>query len=311
VISEADPDGCAACPASTTPANAYRNSPAYGAYEVTMMKRTLELEARVGVKVRGLLAWAFLFNDTPYFAGYRVLASNGIHLPVLGAFKLLGSLGGGRLTVTSTGAMTLDDMLTSSVRGQPDIDAMATRNGQTVQILVWNYHDDLVAASASPVHVTAQLPASFGSSAQVTHLRVDETHGDAYTVWVSQGSPETPTAVQIAAMQQAMEPAPLEPARQVGVTNGTLSLDFVLPRFGISLLTLSPGSAGDAAAADTGAPAAASGCSCKVLQQRAHAPTVAWIVLVGSALTWVRRRRRFPSLRAPRAGARRNQRCGS
>ena len=61
VITEADPDGCAACPASQTPADAYRNSPAYGAYEVAMMQRTLELEARQGVKVRGLLTWAFLF----------------------------------------------------------------------------------------------------------------------------------------------------------------------------------------------------------------------------------------------------------
>ena len=47
-ITEADPDGCAACPVSMTPADAYRNSPAYGAYEVAMMKRTLELETRVG-----------------------------------------------------------------------------------------------------------------------------------------------------------------------------------------------------------------------------------------------------------------------
>jgi xylan 1,4-beta-xylosidase len=307
VISEADPDGCAACPASATPENAYRNSPAYGAYMVTMMKRTLELEARLGVNVRGLLTWAFLFNDTPYFAGYRVLASNGIHLPVLGAFKLLGSLGGDRLTVTSTGALMLDDILTNSVRGQADVDALATRNGANVQILVWNYHDDLVAASASPVHVTAQVPASFGSRVQVTHLRVDETHGDAYTVWVAQGSPDTPTAAQIAAMQQAMQPAPLEPVQQVDVTNGTVGLDFMLPRFGISLLTLSPAFSGDAAAADSGSPATrvtppGSGCSCKVLRQRADAPTAAWIVFAGSVLTWVRRRRRSPSHRAPRAG---------
>ncbi|HEX7507664.1 MAG TPA: beta-xylosidase [Polyangia bacterium] len=290
VISEAAPDGCAACPVSTTPENAYRNSPAYGAYEVTMMKRTLELEARVGVKVRGLLTWAFLFNDTPYFAGYRALATNGIHLPVLNAFKLLGSLDGVRLPVTSNGARTLDDILTNSVRGLPDIDAMATRNGQNVQILVWNYHDDLVTALASPVHVTAQLPVSFGASAKVTHMRVDETHGDAYTVWVSQGSPQMPTAAQIVAMQQAMQPAALEPARQVTVTNGTLSLDFMLPRFGISLIALSPDT--DAPTVSDGATPSGSGCSCEVLRPGARAPTPeAWFVLLASALAWVARRR--------------------
>jgi xylan 1,4-beta-xylosidase len=93
-ITEADPDGCAACPASSTPADAYRNSTAYGAYEIAMMKHTLELEAQVGVKLGGLLTWAFTFPGTPYFAGYRTLATNGINLPVLGAFELLGRLAG-------------------------------------------------------------------------------------------------------------------------------------------------------------------------------------------------------------------------
>jgi len=253
VITEADPDGCAACPVSMNPEDAYRNSPAYGAYEVAMMKRTLELEARIGVNVRGLLTWAFLFNNTPYFAGYRALATNGIHLPVLNAFKLLGSLDGNRLALTSSGARTLDDVLTNSVRQQADVDAMATRNGQNIQILVWNYHDDLVAATASPVHLTARLPADFGNRALVTHLRVDESHGDAYTVWVSQGSPPAPSAAQISAMQQAMEPAPLEPARTVDVANGEVDLDFMLPRFGISLVTLAPESSADASTADRGA----------------------------------------------------------
>src|SRR6185503_2623360 len=128
VISEADPDGCAACPVSMTPADAYRTSPAYGAYEVAMMKKTLELETRYGVNVRGLLTWAFLFENTPYFAGYRGLETNGIHLPVLNAFKLLGSVEGTRVPVTSSGARTLDDILMNSVRQQPDVDALASKN---------------------------------------------------------------------------------------------------------------------------------------------------------------------------------------
>src|SRR4029077_9090659 len=98
-ITKADPAGCAACPASDTPADAYRNSPAYGAYELAMMKHSLELEAQVGVKLGGLLTWAFTFPGTPHFAGYRALATNGITLPVLGAFKLLGRLAGTRLSL--------------------------------------------------------------------------------------------------------------------------------------------------------------------------------------------------------------------
>ena len=103
-ITEADPDGCAACPASTMPADAYRNSTAYGAYEIAMMKHTIDLEAQEGVKLGGVLTWAFTFPGTPYFAGYRALATNGINLPVMGAFKLLGRLAGTRLPLTSSGA---------------------------------------------------------------------------------------------------------------------------------------------------------------------------------------------------------------
>jgi xylan 1,4-beta-xylosidase len=247
VVSEADPDGCAACPVSTNPQDAYRNSTAYGAYEVAMMKRTLELEASLGVNVRGLLTWAFLFNNQPYFAGYRTLSTNDIHLPVLNAFKLLGSLSGDRLqSVTSSGALTLASILANSVRQQADVDAMATLNGLEVQVLVWNYHDDLVTTAATPVHLSVQVPAAFGPTAMVTHMRVDDTHGDAYTVWGSQGSPAAPSAAQLTQLQQAMEPAPLQPAQTVGVAGNTVTLDFDLPRFGISLVTLAPVGASDA-----------------------------------------------------------------
>jgi xylan 1,4-beta-xylosidase len=241
-VTEADPDGCAACPATSTPADAYRYSPAYGAYEIAMMKHSLELEASMGVKLGGLLTWAFTFPGTPYFAGYRALATNGISLPVLSAFKLLGSLAGTRLPATSSGAATLASILANSVRGTPDIDTMATLNGQSVQVLVWNYHDDLVTTTAAPVQLTIKLPASFGSSVTVSHMRVDESHGDAYTVWTGQGSPATPSAAQIQAMQQAMDPMPLNPPQTVAVNAGAVALNFDLPRFGISLVTISPAS---------------------------------------------------------------------
>ena len=238
-ITEADPDGCAACAASDVPGGAYRNSTAYGAYEIAMMKHTLELEAQVGVKLGGVLTWAFTFPGTSYFAGYRALATNGINLPVMSAFTLLGRLAGTRVLVTSSGSRPLDDVLANGVRGQSDIDGMATLNGDAIQVLLWNYHDDIVAAAATPVHLTITVPASFGSRVRVSHLRVDESHGDAYTVWVAQGMPASPTAEQIAALRAAMHPAPLIPEATVAVpAGGVVALDFDLPRFGVSLLTI-------------------------------------------------------------------------
>jgi len=240
-ITEADPDGCAACPASAIPANAYRNSPAYGAYEVAMMKHSLELAAELDVKLGGVLTWAFTFPGTPYFAGYRELATNGINLPVLGAFKLLGRLAGMRLPLTSSGARALDDVLENGVRGEPDVDGMATLDGDVVQILMWNYHDELVNAAASRVHLTIKVPVEFGSLVRIAHLRVDESHGDAYSVWVSQGMPTSPSAAELGALKQAMDPKPLVPDQILtAAADGSVALDFDLPRFGVSLLTIVP-----------------------------------------------------------------------
>jgi xylan 1,4-beta-xylosidase len=295
VISEADPEGCAAC-IETQPS--YRTSPAYGAYEVAMMKGTLQLEASLGVHVGGVLAWAFLVPNEPIFAAYRVLASNGIDLPVLSAFKLLGSLQGTSLPVTSSGALTAAQIIANGVRGQADIDAMATRNGQQIQVLVWNYHDILEDVAASPVSLAVQVPASFGAQVSVSHLRTDETHGDAYTTWVAEGSPATPTATQLAALQAAMVPSLLQPDETVTVTAGAVNLTFDLPRFGISLITVGPvgtldagagsreAGRGDAALSVTSGNS--SGCGCSV-GPKGLTPRALLVLLVAMVLL----RRRF------------------
>ena len=240
-ITEADPDGCAACPATALPENAYRNSIAYGAYEMSMMKHSLELEVDVGVKLGGVLTWAFTFPGTPYFAGYRALATNGISLPVLGAFKLLGRLSGVRMPLTSSGSIALSDVLLNGVRGRAEVDGLATLDGDTVQVLLWNYHDDLVKVPPTAVHSAIRVPPRFGPNVRITHVRVDESHGDAYTLWSSQGMPSSPSSAQVAALRQAMDPSLLMPDQIVAVaSDGVVSVDFDLPRFGISLLTITP-----------------------------------------------------------------------
>lgn len=265
-ITEADPEGCAACPPSEAPENAYRLSPAYGAYELSMMKRSLELEQQLGVELGGVLTWAFTFPGTPWFAGYRSLSTNGIQLPVLGAFQLLGSLAGQRLPLSSSGAHSLDQILADGVRADADVDGMATRDGDVIDVLVWSYHDDLLAAAATPVHLSVQLPASWGGRARISHRRVDETHGDAYAAWVAQGKPASPSSAQLAELRQQMRPALLEPEMTVvSNTDGAAVLDFDLPRFGISLVTLAP--AANDVEADT-AQTTGGGCNCHIAAPR-------------------------------------------
>lgn len=261
VISEADPDGCAACPSSIHRYLDYRNHPAYGAYEVAMMKRTLDLAEDVGVDLKGVLTWAFTFPGTPYFAGYRALSTNGITLPVLNAFKLLGQLNGRRLPLTSSGALLLDDILEQGVRSAADVDALAVRDGDKIQVLVWNYHDDLIPADPVEMTVELKVPSSYVQSARVNHQRVDESHGNAFSVWSAQGSPATPNEAQLAELHAAMDSLQFEPEHLVKVRDGSVSLSFQLPRFGVSLITLSPSNerAGESAVGRD------AGCSCQML----------------------------------------------
>jgi xylan 1,4-beta-xylosidase len=276
VITEADPDGCAACPVSRAPQDAYRNSPAYGAYELAMMKRTLDLSAEMGVSLRGVLTWAFTFPGSPYFAGYRALATNGIRLPVLNALELLGSLRGDRVPLASSGARPLSEMLAGSVRDKPDIDALAAIDGDRIQILVWNYHDDLVEAPPVPITLRVSIPPAFGArdssrAVAVKHTRVDDTHGDAFTVWVSQGSPQTPSAEELAALREAMVPVVLDPEQVAPVVGDAASLSFSLPRFGVSLLELTPVRASEQEALPRSRPS----CSCAASSSNRPIPLLA------------------------------------
>ena len=49
-----------------------------------------------GVNLEGALTWAFEFEDQPYFAGFRSLASNGIDKPVLNVFRMFNKMSGQR-----------------------------------------------------------------------------------------------------------------------------------------------------------------------------------------------------------------------
>jgi xylan 1,4-beta-xylosidase len=238
IIGEADPDGAAGMPASQSPSRGYRNVPAYGAYVAAMMKYSLDLAEREKVNLKGVLTWAFMFDGMPWFDGYRTLATNGIHKPVLNAFKMLGRLKGNELPLTSDGAVGLDEILKASVRAQPDINGMAVADGQSVKILIWNYHDFLVPAESAPIQLKVKLPPDFGSKAQVIHYRIDDTHSNAYTKWLELGSPQNPSPEMLAELKAAMELEMLEPTKLIGITNDEATLNFELPRSGLSLVVL-------------------------------------------------------------------------
>ena len=86
------------------PQNSYRNGALYACYTAEALSRTLSLAEREHLNLEGLVTWAFEFEDQPFFAGFRELATNGIDKPVLNGFRMFGLMGEERADARSSGA---------------------------------------------------------------------------------------------------------------------------------------------------------------------------------------------------------------
>src|SRR5262245_29408554 len=201
IIGESDPEGCAACSVRTNPENAYRNGTMYSSYTAAQIARTFELADLHKVNLLGSLTWAFEFEGQPMFAGFRDLATNGIDKPVLNVFRMLGKMRGDRVAVTSSSAANTETIRDSGVREAPDVYALATRTDRSMEILVWNYHDDDV--PAPPAQIALAIDGLSGRQATVTEYRVDDRHSNSYEVWKQMGSPQTLTSEQRSALEKA------------------------------------------------------------------------------------------------------------
>jgi xylan 1,4-beta-xylosidase len=238
ILSEADPEGCAACSMKTNPANAYRNGPLYATYTAAAMKALFDLQDRTKVNLIAMLSWSFEFEGKEYFEGFRTLATNGIDKPVLNVFRMAGLMSGERVKTSSTGQVPLDDILTMGVKQVPDIDALATRAEHEAAVMVWNYHDDDLPAAGAAVQVTiAGIPAGV-KKVLLEHYRVDDTHSNSYTMWKAMGSPQAPSPDQYARLKQAGQLELLNSTEWLDVSDGKVTIGTELPRQATSLISL-------------------------------------------------------------------------
>ena len=238
ILSEADPEGCAACSMKVNPANAYRNGPLYPTYTAAAIKGLFALRDRYKVNLISMLSWSFEFEGKEYFEGFRTLATNGVDKPVLNVFRMAGLMSGQRVGTTSTGQISLDDILNAGVRQAPDVDAFATKGEREAAVMVWNYHDDDLPAAGVSVQVTiAGVPAGV-KRVLLQHYRIDDTHSNSYTAWKTMGSPQTPTAEQYAQLKSAGQLELLSSPEWLDVSDGKVTIAMALPRQATSLMHL-------------------------------------------------------------------------
>lgn len=236
ILGESDPEGCAACSVARHPSNAYRNGPLYGVSVAEATARIYELARSNGVKFQGAVTWAFEFENQPYFAGFRSLATNGVDKPVLNVFRMWGMLGGKWLHAESSGALPIDSILESGTTRGPDINAVATRQGKEVDVLVWNYHD--VNLPSEDANVRLAVDGLKTPDITIHQYRVDTSHSNSYAAWEALGSPQTPSPQQRELLERASRLQELAGPNSLKSRNGTIDFKFRLPRQGVELLKL-------------------------------------------------------------------------
>ncbi len=235
VIGESDPEGCAACQG---PALTYRNGTMYSSYTAASFARKHDLAEKHGINLEGSLTWAFEFEDQPYFAGFRSLASNGIDKPVLNVFRMFSKLGARRLAVESDAAVPLDVITRRGVREKPEVSALASCDPQRISVLVWHYHDEDVSGPDAAVQLEFKsLPAS-KTAARLRRYRIDEEHSNAFTAWKRLGSPQQPTPGQYASLKLAGQLSALGGPDTLRIDGGRARLEFALPRQGVELVVI-------------------------------------------------------------------------
>ncbi|GAB3949867.1 beta-xylosidase [Spirosoma harenae] len=237
IIGESDPEGCAACSEDFNPQNAYRNGTMYSSYTAASFARKYDLAQSRGVNLAGAVTWAFEFENQPWFRGFRDLATNGVDKPVLNVFRMFGMMPTTRVEVKSGLAYDYARVRDESVRGESDINALASKDAKSAAVMVWNYHDDNVPAPDAPVSI--QLKGLPNKKVVLHHYRIDQENSNSYEVWKKMGSPKNPTTAQVAELEKAGQLKELSAPSTITVKGGEANLTFTLPRQGVSLLKLS------------------------------------------------------------------------
>ncbi|SER60869.1 GH39 family glycosyl hydrolase [Pedobacter rhizosphaerae] len=235
IIGEFDPEGCAACGMSTNPENAYRNGTMYSSYTAASFARLYELTDQYNINLLGAVSWSFEFENQPWFAGFRDLATNGVNKPVLNVFRMFGKMSGNRVAVKSNLMYPLKTVLDSSIRKPiPDIGVLAAGSEKSATVLVWNYHDEDKKGAIDSISVA--LNGLTKKEVTITHYRIDDEHSNSYAAWKQMGSPQQPTPAQIAQLEKSSELKTIGKPIKFNPEKGPFK--FVLARQGISLLKI-------------------------------------------------------------------------
>ncbi|MCZ6671333.1 MAG: beta-xylosidase [Verrucomicrobia bacterium] len=240
VLGESDPEGTAAYSVAERPQNGYRHYAIYPAYMAALNNKFRQSAKRHGVNLEGIVSWAFTFPEKPWFAGYRAFSTHNVDKPVFNYFRMAGMMSGHLLDTTSNHSIALDAVLESGFSGEADIDALAARNGKSITIMVWNYHDLLTEVEPSKTQLSINNLPKTASKVLIEHFIIDDDpNRNTYLAWQAMGSPQSPSDEQIAELQRIGQLQTVDSPRWIKGVSGDVEIDLTLPRPSLSLVRLS------------------------------------------------------------------------
>jgi xylan 1,4-beta-xylosidase len=173
----------------------------------------------------------------PWFAGFRDLATNGVNKPVLNIYRMFGMMSGTRVNV-SGGKYDLKTMVDKGVKEkEADINALASKDKNSVAVMVWNYHDNDISVAPSDVEIVISgLPAT---NILVQEYRIDKENSNSFEVWKKMGSPQNPSQEQIAELEKSGQLKLYTSPEWIKANKDKTVKKIQLPRQGVSLLKFS------------------------------------------------------------------------
>ncbi len=164
----------------------------------------------------------------PFGSVFGLMTYQGVRKAGYNAFRMLNYLGDEIVSVNG-GSGNSDG-----------VDAMATvtSGGDSVAVIVYNYYSTINTTGSDDLTVNVENLPFAGQEIFVTKFAVDENHSNPYSVWASQGSPQSPTEAQWQAMREAQHLALLEPVTTT-TAESSYSTSLSLPRQGAAMIILS------------------------------------------------------------------------
>jgi xylan 1,4-beta-xylosidase len=236
IVGECDPEGCAACSKEREPKYGYRNGTMYSSYTAASFARIYDLMDAAKVNLRGAVSWSFEFEDQPWFASFRDLATNGIDKPVLNVFRMFGMMQGERVLVQSSAGFTANEIISQGVKKQNDVQALASVKDKDAWVMVWNYHDDI--DNKQSVNIDLNLENLKGKRVQIAEYRIDDEFSNSYEVWKSMGSPQNVSAEQFKTLEKAGQLTLSSSPYWTNVSSGKLQIKTDLAAHGVSLFNI-------------------------------------------------------------------------